>query len=114
MVKFLYDVTNPEAYFGVLLEHQGDPYPGLDRLHILHVTVSANYTPGLDAAFFGPTTEDQARLLAQLCTQRPDSVQFACCYCHPTRPVPYLLRWDLIPIEPPTPLVPVEVGEDIT
>jgi hypothetical protein len=111
MAKYLPNPYSDDYQYIVLVDHVGDVFPGQDRLHSL-IVAHRSYGSPFYGAICSYYTLDDARSLAVLLQQMPNVVQHICKWCHPTRSVPWLIRWDLRPIAPDTLVTPVSVGPE--
>lgn len=77
---------DPDAARALIVWHQGDPYPGADRLHLVQV-VETYLVPGVQHALIYVASEELALVAVEYCLACPEMIQDMCTACHPTRGV---------------------------
>jgi hypothetical protein len=87
---------DPDPMIGraIIIQHDGDPYPGMDRRHLLQV-VYFYEVPGIqDACFYCTTAAAAVAAAGHLCEQA-EIVQDFCRSCHPGRGVNNVPRFQI-------------------
>jgi hypothetical protein len=77
---------DPDAARALIIWHQGDPYPGTDRLHLIQI-VETYLVPGIQHALVYVATAALADIAAAYCLACPEVIQDFCTQCHPARGV---------------------------